>query len=237
MSDLDVAIKAKFVNQMGSGARSAERDLKGVRDVAQRLGSTDFGTRIRNQLRAAADGAAALHGKLQSIGNGLIQLKAGYETIKRTLAAPVMADADYTDIVIDIGQKANIAKGEIAGLSDEIKGMAERLKSSPEAIGKGLDVLMGAGLDLDVSKKLIEPITKVSKAYRVETEAISKAVFAMVNNLGIAPEQVELSLGQIAQAASDGRYEIANFAEGLPGLAATMQGLGQSGPSGMARLP
>lgn len=236
MSDLDVAIKAKFVNQMGSGARSAERDIDRVGTAARKLATSNFGDRMRNQLRNAAEGAAALHSKLQSVGNFLISFKAGYETIKRTLAEPVMADANYTDIVIDIAQKANMAKGEIAGLSGEIKGMAERLKSSPEAVGKGIDVLMGSGLNLDPSKRLIEPIVKVSKAYRVETDAISKAVFSMVNNLGVAPEQVEVALGRIAQAASDGRYEIANFAEGMPGLAATMQGLGQTGLTGVSRL-
>lgn len=236
MSDLDVAVKARFVNQMGSGARAAERDLNRVGQSAKKLASADFGTRMRNQLRAAAEGAATLHARLKSVGDFLIQLRAGYETLKRTLSGPALADADFTDIVIDIAQKANLAKDGIGGLSDEIKAMAERLKSSPASIGKGIDVLMGAGLDLDVSRKLIDPIQKVSKAYRVETDSVSQAVFSMVNNLKIAPDQIEVALGRIAQAASDGRYEISNFAEGMPQLAATMQGLGQTGLPGASRL-
>jgi TP901 family phage tail tape measure protein len=236
MSDLDVAVKARFVNQMGSGARSAERDLKGVRDVAQRLGSADFGARMRDQLRKASEGAAALHDKLRATGDILIQLKAGYEILKRTLAAPALTEANYKDQVISIAQKANIAKEGIAGLSDEIKGMAERLKTSPLSVAQGIDVLMGSGINFDPSKQLIAPIVKVAKAYQVETDSVSKAVFAMVNNLKIAPDQVELALGKIAQAASDGRYEISNFAEGLPQLAATMQGLQQTGLSGASRL-
>ncbi|SCM75454.1 hypothetical protein KL86PLE_20122 [uncultured Pleomorphomonas sp.] len=236
MSDLDVAIKARFVNQMGSGARSAERDLGGVQKTAQRLGNTDFGSRLRSQLQRAAEGAASLHSRMQSVGTLMLQLGAGYQTIKRTLGAPVMADANLGDIMIDIGQKANLTKGEIGGLTDTVKAMADRLRTSPEAIGKGIDVLMGSGLDLDPSKRLIDPIVKVSKAYRVETDAVSQAVFSMVNNLKIAPDQIELALGRIAQAAADGRYEIANFAEGMPGLAATMQGLGQTGLSGISRL-
>lgn len=236
MSDLDVAVKARFVNQMGSGARSAERDIDKVQQSARRLGNTDFGSRLRSQLQRAAEGAASLHSRLQSVGTLMLQFGAGYQTIKRALGAPVMADANLGDIMIDIGQKANLAKGDIGGLTDTVKAMADRLRTSPEAIGKGIDVLMGAGLDLDPSKKLIDPIVKVSKAYRVETDAVSNAVFSMVNNLKIAPDQIEVALGRISQAAADGRYEIANFAEGMPGLAATMQGLGQTGLSGVSRL-
>lgn len=236
MSDLDVAVKARFVNQMGSGARSAERDLERVQQTARRIGSTDFGSRLRSQLQRAAEGATYLHSRLQSAGALMLQLGAGYQTIKRTLGAPVMTDANLGDIIIDIGQKANLTKGEIGGLTDTVKAMADRLRTSPEAIGKGIDVLMGAGLDLDPSKRLIDPIVKVSKAYRVETDAVSAAVFSMVNNLKLAPDQVEVALGRIAQAAADGRYEIKNFAEGMPGLAATMQGLGQTGLSGVSRL-
>jgi TP901 family phage tail tape measure protein len=236
VTDLDVAIKARFVNEMGSGARGAERDIDGVQRSAQRLGASNFGDRMRGQLSRAAAGASALHDRLQGIGTTLISFKAGYEMIKRSLAAPVMADADFGDIVIDIAQKANIAQEGVAGLSDEIKGMAERLKSSPEAVGKGLDVLMSSLPDIDVSKRLIDPIVKVSKTYRVETDAISQAVFSMVNNLGVAPDKIEIALGRISQAAADGRYEISNFAEGLPGLAATMQGLGQTGLTGVSRL-
>lgn len=236
MSDLDVAVKARFVNQMGSGARSAERDIDKVQQTARRLGNTDFGSRLRSQLQRAAEGAASLHSRLQSVGTLMLQFGAGYQTIKRALGAPVMADANLGDIMIDIGQKANLAKGDIGALTDTVKAMADRLRTSPEAIGKGIDVLMGAGLDLDPSKKLIDPIVKVSKAYRVETDAVSNAVFSMVNNLKIAPEQIEVALGRISQAAADGRYEIANFAEGMPGLAATMQGLGQTGLSGVSRL-
>lgn len=236
MTDLDVAVKARFLNQMGSGTRSAERDLERVRQMATRLGNADFGNRLKSQLQRAVDGAARLHSRLQSVGSLMLQLGVGYQTLKRTLGAPVMADANLGDIMIDIGQKANMTKGEIGGLTQEVKAMADRLRTSPEAIGKGIDVLMGSGLNLDPSKKLIDPIVKVSKAYRVETNSVSQAVFSMVNNLKIAPDQIELALGRISQAAADGRYEIANFAEGMPGLAATMQGLGQTGLSGVSRL-
>ena len=40
----------------------------------------------------------------------MVGLGTGYQVLKRTLGAPVMADASYTDRIIDIAQKANIAK-------------------------------------------------------------------------------------------------------------------------------
>lgn len=236
MSDLDVAVRARFVNLMGSGANAAARDLDRVGNSARKLSSSDFGERMRAQLGTAAGGAAKLVNSFRGIGNAIIGFKAQYEVLKRTLATPAMADADFMDQIISIGQKMNLAKGELPGLADEVKAMAERLRSSPGSIAEGIDVLMSSLPDAEVAKKLIEPISKVAKAYQVETGTVSNAVFALVNNLKIAPEQIEVALGRISQAAADGRYEISNFAAGLPQLAATMQGLGQTGLPGASRL-
>lgn len=240
MTNLDVSIRANFVNRMGQGTRGAARDIDTVGQAAKRLDRASFGARMSGQLNTVSNaarrlGAAFRDIDVERIGRAAAGLKIGMETLKRTLATPVAADADFGDVVVDIAQKAEIAKDKIGGLADEIKAMADRLRSSPIAIGKGIDVLMGSGLDLDVSRRLVGPIQKVARAYRQETDEISKAVFSMVNNLKVAPDDVELALGRIAQAASDGRYEIKDFAAGLPEIASTLQKFNQTGLKGVSR--
>ena len=241
MTTLDVAVRATFVNRLGPGARAAKNDLDGVGKSAKTLDRITFGARMVGQLNQASQAARRLGSSIRAIdAQHLVTVAGGITgavaTMKRALAAPAAADADFKDVVIDIAQKAEIGKDRIGALSDEIKAMADRLRSSPLSIGKGIDVLMGSGLDLDVSKRLVGPIQKVAKAYRVETDEVSKAVFSMVNNLKVAPEDVEVALGRIAQAAADGRYEVKDFAAGLPEIASTMQKFNQTGLKGVSRV-
>jgi hypothetical protein len=240
VTNFDVSIRANFVNRMGDGTKRAKADIEGVGRAAKNLDRANFAARMSGQFLHVTDAARRLRAAIQNIdveriGKVAAGVTAAVATMKRTLAAPAMADADFGDVVIDIAQKAEIAKDKIGGLADEIKGMADRLRSSPLSIGKGIDVLMGSGLDLDVSKRLVGPIQKVAKAYRVETDEVSKAVFSMVNNLKVAPEDVEVALGRIAQAAADGRYEVKDFAAGLPELASTLQKFNQTGLKGVSR--
>ena len=264
MTTLDVAVRGRFVNQFGPGARAAKNDLDGVGKSAKNLERSTFGARMAGQLNQVSQAAKSLDrvsfgarmvGQMNQVSQAARRLRqsireidgqrlatvasgftAAVATMRRSLAAPAAADADFKDVVVDIAQKAEIGKDKVGALSDEIKAMADRLRSSPLAIGKGIDVLMGSGLDLDVSKRLVGPIQKVAKAYRVETDEVSKAVFSMVNNLKVAPEDVEVALGRIAQAAADGRYEVKDFAAGLPEIASTMQKFNQTGLKGVSRV-
>ncbi len=240
MTNLDVSIRARFVNQMGDGTRRARGDIDNVGRAVRNLERTSFASRMSGQFRQVADAARRLGTAIRSIdvqrlGTIAAGITTGMAALNRALAAPAQADADFMDVIIDIAQKAELGKDKIGGLADEVKTMADRLRSSPLATGKGIDVLMGAGLDLDVSRLLVTPIQKVAKAYRVETAEVSKAVFSMVNNLKVAPADIEVALGRIAQAAADGRYEVKDFAAGLPTVAATLQKFNQTGLKGVSR--
>ncbi len=263
MTTLDVAVRGTFVNRFGPGARAAKNDLDGIGKSAKSLDRANFGARMVGQLNQVSQAAKSLDrvsfgarmvGQMNQVsqaarrlrqsireidGQRLAAVASGFAaaaaTMKRSLAAPAAADADLMDVVVDIGQKAEIGKDKIGGLADEIKAMADRLRSSPISVGKGIDVVMSSIPDAELAKRLIGPIQKVAKAYRQETDEVSKAVVAMVNNLKVAPEDIELALGRIAQAASDGNYEIKDFAAGLPELATTLQKFNQTGLKGVSR--
>lgn len=236
MTNFDVSVRARFVNQIGAGAKGAERDLKNVANAAKAIGRVDFGTRLRAQFQGVVAGARVASEQIERLGKVVAGVGAGVEAMRRILATPAIADADFGDKLVDIAQKAEISKDKIGDLSAEVKAMADQLRSSPISIGKGIDVLMGSGLSFDVSKSLIPPIQKVAKAYRVETDAVSNAVFSMVNNLKVAPKDVEVALGRISQSAADGRYEIANYAAGMPDLSALFQANNQTGLKGVSRM-
>ena len=241
MTNFDVSIRANFVNRMGDGTKRAKADIESVGRAAKNLDRANFAARMSGQFLHVTDAARRLRATIQNIdveriGKVAAGVTAAVATMKRTLAAPAMADADFGDVVIDIAQKAEIGRDKVGALADEIKAMADRLRSSPLSVGKGIDVVMSSIPDADLAKRLIVPIQKVAKAYRVETDEVSKAVVAMVNNMKVAPGDIEVALGRIAQAASDGNYEIKDFAAGMPEIASTMQKFNQTGLKGVSRV-
>ncbi|MCW1842313.1 phage tail tape measure protein [Prosthecomicrobium hirschii] len=236
MSTIDVSLRLKLINMLGAGARGAERDLHKVTGAARRIGSTAFGDQVVRQLRSIGTAARENVASFERMSTVAAGLAAGFAAVKKALGAPARADAEFRDVVIDIAQKAEIGSEKLDAFAAQIKSLAGRLQSSPIATGKGIDVLMGSGLDLDTSTALIAPITKVSRAYRVATEDVSKSVFSMVNNLKIAPAEVEVALGRLSQAAADGRYEMSDFARGLPNMASIFQANNQLGLKGVSRI-
>lgn len=238
MSNFDVSVTARFRNQMGTGAKSAERDLAGVAQAARAIGRVDLGNRLWSHLRSVSEASVAVAARLEKIGQNAAAVATGWAAMRKILVLPATTDADLTDVMIDVAQKANLAKGEVEGLTDEVKALATRLSSSPVSVGKGVDVLLGAdsSMSIDTAMRLIEPIQKVAKAYRVETEQVSAAVFSMKDKLDIGADQMILALARLAQASTDGRFEIRHFATEIPNLAQTLNGLGQTGLKGVSRI-
>lgn len=76
MSNFDVAIRAKFVNQLGAGAKQAERDLKGIGNAAKALGNAKGGThlasdtaKITTAAKTATKSLSEVKGQAQQLNN------------------------------------------------------------------------------------------------------------------------------------------------------------------------
>lgn len=236
MSTMDVSLRVRLINMLGAGARGAERDLGRVEAAARRLGTSRFGDQVVRQLRSIGTAARENVASFERMSTVAAGLAAGFAAVKKALGAPSEAAATFDDEFIDILQKAEIAKDKVGEFRKSLIDMATKFQSSPLSVAKGINVLMGSGLELDPSKALIEPIAKVARAYRVETADVSKSVFSMVNNLKVAPKDIEVALGRLSQAAADGRYEMTDFARGMPNMASIFQANNQLGLKGVSRI-
>lgn len=59
MSNLDVSLRLKMVNQLGAGASAAKKDLAGVKEAASKLGSGSGAAKLGTDLSKAGAGAKA----------------------------------------------------------------------------------------------------------------------------------------------------------------------------------
>ncbi|WP_303828882.1 phage tail tape measure protein [Asticcacaulis taihuensis] len=142
--------------------------------------------------------------------------------------------ADFEDGMVDIEQKADLSAEATEKLKNNILIAAKNAKQLPEAMRLGVDNLAGFGLDPDAAVKMIQPIGRAATAYRATIDDLSKASFAVTDNLKF--DDTTKALDIMATAGKRGAFELKDMAQYFPALTASAQGLGQSGAMAVADL-
>lgn len=187
--------------------------------------------------------AGAVGGKLQSIG-----AQAG--VAGAAIGAPLVASAntwrDFQSGMTDIAQKAGKTRAQIAGIGDEIMRTGPAVAQLPSDLAKGLDTLVGLGMDLNQGAAALRPIGKTATAYKADVTDLSNTIYAATSNLKLfqgaerdAAEQqrrTAKALDIMAVAGKRGGFELKDMAKSFPSLTARAQALGQSGASAVADL-
>lgn len=156
--------------------------------------------------------------------------------LKHALAAPVTAASEFETTMLDIGQKADLSDEAIAALGKRIRDLAPIVNKSSGEVAKGVDALIGFGLDPDRAMALIEPIGKAATAYRAEVEDLAKAGYSALDNLKLPADQFGKALDAMAVAGKEGAFELKDMAREFPSLTAGAQALGMTGVTAVARL-
>lgn len=156
--------------------------------------------------------------------------------LKQALSAPVTAASEFETTMLDIGQKADMSDAAIAALGKRIRDLAPIVNKSSAEVAKGVDALIGFGLDPDRAMTLMEPIAKAATAYRAEVEDLAKAGYAALDNLKVPADQFGKALDAMAQAGKEGAFELKDMAREFPVLTAGAQALGMTGVTAVGRL-
>lgn len=203
---------------------------------------------IRSINQAVTGGSAEefgkrLHGAIERNNEALDKARrhlfdavAGYYTLKNAIVAPVSAAADFETAMIDIGQKADIPVPKLKTLGDAIQDIGRRTNQSSMEIAKAVDTLIGFGASQDVALAAAAPIGQAATAYRAATEDLSKAVFAVNDNLKVPANQTAYALDILARAGKEGAFELKDMAKEFPALTAGAQFLGMKGVKSVADL-
>ncbi len=152
------------------------------------------------------------------------------------LAAPYRAARDFQSGMTDIKQKAEISDAAVAALGLRIRKLAPQINQTASEVQRGLDILLGFGMDVGPSELLMRPIGKAATAYKAEIADLANMSYALVNNLKLMPEQVAKALDVTAQAGKEGAFELKDMARYFPELTAQAQALGQTGVPAVADL-
>ena len=107
MTNLDVSLRLKMVNQIGAGAKAAEKDLRSVKDAAQQIGKGGAADKLGADL-------AKVGGKAKVAKRDIIDLRREADRLGTSSgAARAVADLDK------MGRAARTAKREVDALAKE----------------------------------------------------------------------------------------------------------------------
>lgn len=188
---------------------------------------------LSGRIKSMAATQAAIATRLQ--GQMLGAVAAGY-SLQRALAAPISIASEFETAMLDIGQKADLSDASIKSLGERIRALAPQINQASSEVAKGIDTLVGFGLDPDRAETLIGPIGRAATAYRASIDDLAKAGFSALDNLKVKAEDFGKALDVMAQSGKEGAFEIKDMAGEFPALTAAAQALKMEGVTAIGRL-
>ena len=156
--------------------------------------------------------------------------------MKSALAAPISTAVDFTTLLEDIGQKANMGGAELDALGKNIRQIWRDTNRTAQDVGKSVDFLIGMGASSKDALSMANPIGKAATAYRASAEDLAKASFAVADNLKVPVNEVSTALDIMAQAGKEGGFELRDMAGEFPNITAAAQAMGMKGTKSVADL-
>jgi TP901 family phage tail tape measure protein len=194
--------------------------------------------RIARQQRLAAIEAdrQAMHRRGQEMrGRGAENVGQGAAAAAPLIYAVTKA-AEFSSVMVDIQQKAELSNKATERLANNIVLSARAARLLPADMAAAVDTLSGLGLDPEQAVKAAAPMGKFMTAFKVEGTDAASAVYAGVSNLKIPLAQTAKLLDMMAAGGNQGAFEVRDMAAAFPGLTAQMQALGQTGERGATEL-
>ncbi len=144
--------------------------------------------------------------------------------------------ANFETSLLDIAQKADLSDTSMAGLGERVRKLAKDVGRGANDMAKGVDTLLGFGLDVDKTMEALPGIGKTATAYNAEVTDLAKAVFSSIDNLKVAAKDVPKILDSMAYSGKEGAFEIKDMAAEFPALTASAQALGMTGVDAVSKL-
>jgi len=249
------------LGKVGRGADRARADVSDLRKEADRLNRirTDAAEREMRALGRAAD---RTEGKLRDVNrvqqsgkvNALVGPMGRLHSAAVGVAGGLVAAFGTQEILRNMGamkERADELQASLTGLlliegefSPERRAAMQR-RNDKLGIRYGMtqDAILGAqtalaqgGLVGDTQDAVLGPILKASKASGSSPEVIATAVRALVQNLGVATDDIPTALDAMLAGGKFGSFEIEDMARDFPSLAAVYANSGRSGLDAVREL-
>ncbi len=144
MTDMDVSLRLRLVNQLSRPAEEAERDLKDLKKAAEQLGRTKGGDGLAQGLADVGRKAEAAKAGIKDIGREADQARQAISRVDNGAFDGLKTDAKAASTAIgNIGQEAQQARTKLGRMDDRafagLKSDAKAAERAVEQIGRAAD--------------------------------------------------------------------------------------------------
>ncbi len=213
MATLESRLKVSLIDQVSGRARGVSRALQGLQTKA-----------------------SAMTAPFRSVTGQVLALGAGYLGLTQGLSGTYSAAADAQAALTEIGIKADLSAGQLQQMQQRLTSMAPRVNQFTSELTKGVDTMLTMGLGANEAMGAIESIGKASTATGATIEDLSAASVSAMQNLKVAPAQVQAMLESMTAAGNAGAFEMKDMASYFPQLTASAQSLGMQGVSAVSDM-
>lgn len=235
MAQVSSSLIVSLIDRISGPARGAANSLRGIGAAADGIRGRFAGVMRGNSI-AAADfnrSLLAISGSVAVVGYGL----------RRALGPAVSRAVNFETTLEDIGQKANLAGGDLLKLGDRIRTIAKETGRAAQDTASTFDTLIGLGLggktdaeNVEAAVGMLPAVGKTATAYRAATDDIARAGQAVFANLKVPAAEIIRAFDAMAQSGKDGAFELKDQARYFPSLTAMAANLGVRGVKGVADL-
>lgn len=213
MATLESRLKVSLIDQVSGRARGVSKALHGLQNKV-----------------------TAISSPFRSVTGQVLALGAGYLGLTQGLSGTYSAAADAQAALTEIGIKADLSAGQLQQMQQRLTSMAPRVNQFTSELTKGVDTMLTMGLGANEAMGAIESIGKASTATGATIEDLSAASVSAMQNLKVAPAQVQAMLESMTAAGNAGAFEMKDMASYFPQLTASAQSLGMQGVSAVSDM-
>ncbi|PIE13838.1 MAG: phage tail tape measure protein [Rhodobacterales bacterium] len=233
MADMSFAMLLRLMDGWSGPADKIRLSMQRMSGSARKL-RADFGKRIKTGFHADELEAAMRRSEGRIAAFRARLLGAGAMAV--TLGAPVIKAGDYEERLIDFANLAEIPRERVELLKAEIDELRKSTGQSSFQVLDGLEAYVGKGMGLDEALAGMKATGKAAKATRAAMGEMANSGFAVMDNLGVAPDRLRKAFDIMAKSGKEGSFELGAMARKFPEITAGAKALKMEGEDAVATL-
>ncbi|EFG7849508.1 phage tail tape measure protein [Shigella sonnei] len=219
-----------------SGLLSAQEQSRAFSAMTSRV------TQLRNELNGASQSMSRFE-RAKNMGSNLMAAAGGV-----TAAAMVISDPVKRQMAFEMrnAEMANTAYNELTPeervkkipiINEAVQNAVRHGGGTPEQAQSTLNTLFASGqVSNETAMKILPDIMRYSTASGANPDELAKIASAAIANFGIKAEELPLVFDKAIRSGENGKFELADMAQKMPGTMTLANSLGMSGLNDLDKL-
>lgn len=232
-SDLSFSMLIRLMDGWSGPADKVRQSMRNVAQGAREMQRT-MGRKIKTGF-SADEVEAALSRSERRITEARGRLM-GAAAMAVTLGTPVIQAGNFEEKLIDFANLAEIDRERVVQLKQELNALRALTGQSNSQLLEGVATYVGKGMDLDAALAALPATGRAAKATKSQFDEMANSGYAVMDNLGVAPDKLRQAFDIMAKSGKEGSFELAAMARKFPEITAGAKALKMDGVDAVASL-